>query len=123
MDNFTNIGKAVLIQALGIQQNYTTIIDSSVEVTDYSNDNCSTCKYKAIIESFSSDNDIYKMAIDNCSKEHNKSTITNNHSGFYISFALFFLFSFFTLYLLFEGKSPSDSSGGFFPPCGKKAAV
>ena len=49
MDNFTNIGKAVLIQALGIQQNYTTIIDSSVEVTDYSNDNCSTCKYKAII--------------------------------------------------------------------------
>jgi len=35
----------------------------------------------------------------------------------------FFLFSFFTLYLLFEGKSPSDSSGGFFPPCGKKAAV
>lgn len=36
LDNFTNIGKAVLIQALGIQQNYTTIIDSSVEVTDYS---------------------------------------------------------------------------------------
>ena len=27
LDNFTNIGKAVLIQALGIQQNYTTIID------------------------------------------------------------------------------------------------
>ena len=34
-----------------------------------------------------------------------------------------FLFSFFTLYLLFEGKSPSDSSGGFFPSCDKKAAV
>ena len=26
LDNFTNIGKAVLIQALGIQQNYTTIL-------------------------------------------------------------------------------------------------
>mgnify|MGYP006999407132 CR=1 FL=1 len=78
MDNFTNIGKAVLIQALGIQQNYTTIIDSSVEVTDYSNDNCSTCKYKAIIESFSSDNDIYKMAIDNCNNCPHRILTTKN---------------------------------------------
>ena len=78
MDNFTNIGKAVLIQALGIQQNYTTIIDSSIEVTDYSNDNCSTCKYKAIIESFSSDNDIYKMAIDNCNNCPHRILTTKN---------------------------------------------
>ena len=78
LDNFTNIGKAVLIQALGIQQNYTTIIDSSVEVTDYSNDNCSTCKYKAIIESFSSDNDIYKMAIDNCNNCPHRILTTKN---------------------------------------------
>ena len=52
MDNFTNIGKAVLIQALGIQKNYTTIVENTVEVVDYSNSMCSSCKYKQIINTF-----------------------------------------------------------------------
>ena len=62
LDNFTNIGKAVLIQALGIQKNYTTIIENTVEVVDYSNPSCSSCKYKAIIENFDKDSDMYKTA-------------------------------------------------------------
>ena len=78
MDNFTNIGKAVLIQALGIQKNYTTIIENTVEVVDYSNPSCSSCKYKAIIENFDKDSDMYKTASTYCEDCPNKLLTTQN---------------------------------------------
>ncbi len=78
MDNFTNIGKAVLIQALGIQKNYTTIIENTVEVVDYSNPSCSSCKYKAIIENFDKDADMYKTASTYCADCPNKLLTTQN---------------------------------------------
>lgn len=52
MDNFANIGKAAIIQSLGIQKNYTEVIETTVDAIDYSNTACSTCKYKAIINTF-----------------------------------------------------------------------
>lgn len=52
MDNFANIGKAAIIQSLGIQKNYTEEIETTVDAIDYSNTACSTCKYKAIINTF-----------------------------------------------------------------------
>lgn len=78
LDNFTNIGKAVLIQALGIQKNYTTIIENTVEVVDYSNPSCSSCKYKAIIENFDKDADMYKTASTYCADCPNKLLTTQN---------------------------------------------
>lgn len=78
LDNFTNIGKAVLIQALGIQKNYTTIIENTVEVVDYSNPSCSSCKYKAIIENFDKDSDMYKTASTYCTDCPNKLLTTQN---------------------------------------------
>lgn len=78
LDNFTNIGKAVLIQALGIQKNYTTIIENTVEVVDYSNPSCSSCKYKAIIENFDKDSDMYKTASTYCAVCPNKLLTTRN---------------------------------------------
>ena len=47
LDNFANIGKAAIIQSLGIQKNYTEEIETTVDAIDYSNTACSTCKYKA----------------------------------------------------------------------------
>ena len=52
LDNFANIGKAAIIQSLGIQKNYTEEIETTVDAIDYSNTACSTCKYKAIINTF-----------------------------------------------------------------------
>lgn len=78
LDNFTNIGKAVLIQALGIQKNYTTIIENTVEVVDYSNPSCSSCKYKAIIENFDKDSDMYKTVSTYCADCPNKLLTTQN---------------------------------------------
>lgn len=52
LDNFANIGKAAIIQSLGIQKNYTEVIETTVDAIDYSNTACSTCKYKAIINTF-----------------------------------------------------------------------
>lgn len=78
MDNFTNIGKAVLIQALGIQKNYTTIVDNTIEVIDYSNPSCSSCKYKAIINTFDKDSDMYKSASSYCANCPNKTLTTQN---------------------------------------------
>jgi len=52
MDNFANIGKAILIQSLGIQKNYTEVVESTIDVIDYNNSSCVACKYKAIIDTF-----------------------------------------------------------------------
>lgn len=78
MDNFTNIGKAVLIQALGIQKNYTTIVENTVEVVDYSNSMCSSCKYKQIINTFDKESEIYKSASTYCNNCPNRILTTQN---------------------------------------------
>ncbi|MGN0317696.1 MAG: hypothetical protein ACI4E1_07130 [Lachnospira sp.] len=67
LDNFSNIGKAVLIQALGIQKNYSEIIETSKQVIDYSNSSCKDCKCKAIIDSFDPGSQAYKDACNTCS--------------------------------------------------------
>ena len=66
MDNFANIGKAILIQSLGIQKNYVEIVESTVDVTDYSNSSCSDCKYKAVIDSFAEGSEPYIAASNVC---------------------------------------------------------
>lgn len=66
LDNFTNIGKAVLIQSLGVQDNYSESVESTIDVIDYNNSECSNCKYKALIQNFDQNSDIYKNAASMC---------------------------------------------------------
>ena len=66
MDNFTNIGKAVLLQAIGLQKNYTEIKESTVEVIDYNNTVCSDCKYCAILKAFEPESEAYQAALETC---------------------------------------------------------
>lgn len=78
LDNFANIGKAVLIQALGIQKNYSTVIEDTVEVIDYSNTKCNSCKYKAIIDTFDKNSSAYNDAVSHCLDCPNKILTTQN---------------------------------------------
>ncbi len=48
MENFCNIGKAVLSKALGIQKNYFEIIENSYEVIDIEASGCESCKWHKI---------------------------------------------------------------------------
>lgn len=66
LDNFTNIGKAVLLQAIGLQKNYTEIKESTVEVIDYNNAACSDCKYRAILNAFEPNSEAYEAALEAC---------------------------------------------------------
>ena len=61
-DNFANIGKSVIIESLGIQKNYTEVIEATVETIDYNNAACINCKYKAVIETFGKDSRAYSDA-------------------------------------------------------------
>ena len=47
-----NIGKAVLIQSIGLQKNYIEVKESETSVIDYNNAACTDCKYKAFIKAF-----------------------------------------------------------------------
>lgn len=78
LDNFSNIGKAVLIQALGIQKNYTEIIETTKQVIDYSNSFCKDCRCKAIIDSFEPDSQAYKDAYAACCNCPNKTFAQEN---------------------------------------------
>lgn len=72
LNNFANIGKAVLIQSIGLQKNYSEIAESSTDVIDYNNTECTNCKWKAIVQNFDSDSEVYKTAVSactNCSKK------------------------------------------------------
>ena len=62
VDLFANIGKAVLIQSLGLQKNYTETASESINVIDHDNNTCHNCKYCDIINSFDTDSDTYKAA-------------------------------------------------------------
>lgn len=66
LDNFTNIGKAVLLQAIGLQKNYTEIKESTVEVIDYNNAACSDCKYRAILNAFEPNSEACEAALEAC---------------------------------------------------------
>ena len=45
---FCNIGKAVLTKALGLQKNYSEMIETSYEVIDIEASNCESCKWHKI---------------------------------------------------------------------------
>ena len=72
LDNFANIGKAVLLQSIGLQKNYSEELEKTIEVIDYNNPSCTNCKYKAIMNSFSSDSEIYKTCVNSCNNCSNK---------------------------------------------------
>lgn len=78
MDNFANIGKSVIIQSLGIQKNYTEVIESTVDVIDYSNAACVNCKYKAVIETFDKDSRPYADACSACEHCPHKAVTQKN---------------------------------------------
>ena len=78
MDNFANIGKAAIIQSLGIQKNYTEVIETTVDAIDYSNTACSTCKYKAIINTFDENSKPYADACASCASCPHKTLIQKN---------------------------------------------
>lgn len=66
MDKFANIGKAVLIQTLGLQKNYIEIAQETTPVIDYNNAACAECKYKAMLDSFTPDSDTFNNAAKAC---------------------------------------------------------
>lgn len=66
LDNFANIGKAVLIQSIGLQKNYIEVKESETSVIDYNNATCTDCKYKAFIQAFAPDSEAYLSACEAC---------------------------------------------------------
>ena len=78
LDNFANIGKSAIIQSLGIQKNYTEEIETTVDAIDYSNTACSTCKYKAIINTFDKNSKPYADACASCASCPHKTLIQKN---------------------------------------------
>ena len=84
MDKFTNIGKAAIIQSLGIQKNYTEVIESTVSSIDYNNTACSSCKCKAIVSTFPKDSGAYNEACAACEKcTHRKMKRENVYKKIY----------------------------------------
>ncbi len=76
MDNFSNIGKAVIIQALGLQKNYIEVKESSVEELDFNNNSCKECKCHALLNAFDSDSETYKNTLELCQNCPNRSYTT-----------------------------------------------
>ncbi len=84
MNLFTNIGKAVLYQALGLQKNYSEIIESTQEITDYNNVHCSNCKQCALIQSFPSTSPVYSTATNICTTcKYRTTTLQNTYKKVY----------------------------------------
>ena len=75
MDNFANIGKAVLLQSLGLQKNYTEIIEDHTDVIDYNAPSCSDCKYRALVQNFPEGSEIYESAQNACNNCPNKTLV------------------------------------------------
>ena len=76
LDNFANIGKAVLVQSLGLQKNYIEITSGCVEVINYDTPACDDCKYCSLIKSFSPDSEAYNVAVNVCKNCPDKQLIT-----------------------------------------------
>lgn len=84
VDNFANIGKAVLIQALGLQKNYQEIIESTKEIIDYNNSACTDCKWKHYLTVFDNNSDLCKQAKDICNNcPHKQITTVNTYKKIY----------------------------------------
>ena len=66
LELFANIGKAVLIQSLGLQKNYTEVASDTINVIDYDTPACRECKCCAIIKSFEPDSQAYISASEIC---------------------------------------------------------
>lgn len=78
MDNFANIGKAIIIQSLGIQKNYTEVIESTIDTIDYNNTACAACKYRAIINTFDKNSKAYADSCAACENCPNKALTQKN---------------------------------------------
>lgn len=78
LDNFANIGKAVLTQALGLQKNYSEIVEESVSVIDHTNPACANCRNCALLKSFNQASDIYKAAETACNNCPSRTFTTKN---------------------------------------------
>lgn len=76
MDKFANIGKIVLIPALGIQKNYSEVVTKEVQAIDYTNTRCSGCINKAIVSAFPANSSKYKESCNNCNNCPYKSFTT-----------------------------------------------
>lgn len=84
MNLFTNVGKAVLYQALGLQKNYSEVIESTQEIIDYNNIYCTNCKQCAIIHSFPSTSSIFTTAMNTCAAcEHRTTMLQNTYKKVY----------------------------------------
>lgn len=66
MNTFGKIGNAVLIRALGLQKNYTEVVDTTIEIIDEELSGCSSCYYGQIKAAFSSNKELYQMALSQC---------------------------------------------------------
>lgn len=75
MQSYGNIGRAVLTRALGLQENYTEVVDHTITVLDEETSGCLTCKWHEIREFSEPDSDLYKSctaACENCSTKCTK---------------------------------------------------
>lgn len=72
LDNFANIGKAILTQSLGLQKNYIEVEETKQDMIDFTNSTCASCKQKALIESFDSSSETYQAALLSCEKCPNR---------------------------------------------------
>lgn len=66
LELFANIGKAVLVQSLGLQKNYTEVASDTVEVIDYDTPQCRECKCCAVMKSFKPGSEAYIAASKIC---------------------------------------------------------
>ena len=76
MELFANIGKAVLVQSLGLQKNYTEVASDTVEVIDYDTPQCRECKCCAVMKSFKPGSEAYIAASKICEGCTKKTTAT-----------------------------------------------
>lgn len=72
LDSFANIGKAVLTQAMGLQKNYSEVVEETIDIIDYNSTACSSCKHCALIKSFAPDSEPYATAVSACADCPNK---------------------------------------------------
>ena len=66
MKAFANVGKAALTKALGLQKNYSEVIESSNEVIDIVASGCETCKWNIIKSVTRADEALYNECQSAC---------------------------------------------------------
>ena len=76
LDLFANVGKAVLVQALGLQKNYSELVEEQIDVIDYDSTPCSNCKHCALVKSFTPGTEAYDAAVAACANCPDKTYTT-----------------------------------------------